>query len=172
MWLRWTYSCLGSIRRGGSACILRYGEQKRMLQGGTARTTNNRMEVTGSDRRTACADQACEVEVVADSGYLRRGMTEFPQRWRSNGWKAASGNPVLNQDLWWELAELAGYHRVTWIHAGGHSGHADQERRDAGVLGRRGKVDRIRRRSAEHGYRILIYRQRGLAIEWCRLNGS
>ena len=75
------YSCLGNLRRGGSACILRYGEQKRMLQGGTARTTNNRMEVTGSDRRTACTDQACEVEVVADSGYLRRGMTEFPQRW-------------------------------------------------------------------------------------------
>jgi hypothetical protein len=85
----------------------------------------------GSDRRTACADQACEVEVVADSGYLRRGMTEFPQRWRSSGWKAASGNPVLNQDLWWELAELAGYHRVTWIHVGGDSGHADQERCDA-----------------------------------------
>ena len=125
------YSCLGNLRRGGSACILRYGEQKRMLQGGTARTTNNRMEVTGSDRRTACADQACEVEAVADSGYLRRGVTEFPQRWRSNGWKAASGNPVLNQDLWWELAELAGYHRVTWIHVGGHSGHADQERCDA-----------------------------------------
>ena len=58
-------------------------------------------------------------------------MTEFPQRWRSNRWKAASGNPVLNQDLWWELAELAGYHRVTWIHVGGHSGHADQERCDA-----------------------------------------
>ena len=38
-------------------------------------------------------------------------------------------------------------------------------------LSRRGKVDRIRRRSAEHGYRILIYGQRGLAIEWCRLNG-
>ena len=85
----------------------------------------------GSDRRTACADQACEVEVVADSGYLRRGMTEFPQRWRSNGWKAASGNPVLNQDLWWELDELTGYHRVTWIHGGGHSGHGDQERGDA-----------------------------------------
>jgi ribonuclease HI len=71
------------------------------------------MEVTAANRRTAYAEQACEAEVVADLGYLRRGMTEFPQRWRSNGWKAASGKPVLNQDLWWELAELAGYHRVT-----------------------------------------------------------
>jgi hypothetical protein len=29
-----------------------------MLQGGIARTTNNRMEVTAANRRTACADQA------------------------------------------------------------------------------------------------------------------
>ena len=87
------------------------------------------MEVTAAIEGRA--NQACDVEVVADSGYLRRGMTEFPQRWRSNGWKAASGNPVLSQDLWWELGELAGYHRVVWIHVGGHSGHADQERRDA-----------------------------------------
>jgi ribonuclease HI len=74
---------------------------------------------------------SCEVEVVTDSDYLCRGMTEFLQHWRSNGWKAASGNPVLNQDLWWELAELPGYHRVTWIHVWGTQGHADQERRDA-----------------------------------------
>src|ERR1017187_3947609 len=42
------YSCLGNLRQGGSACILRCGEQERMLQGGTARTTNNRMEVTAA----------------------------------------------------------------------------------------------------------------------------
>jgi len=99
-------------------------------------------------------------------------MTEFPQRWRSNGWKAASGNPVLNQDLWWELAELAGYHRVTWIHVEATQGTLTRNAVTRWHLSRRGKVDRIRRRSAEHGYRILIYRQRGLAIEWCRLNGS
>jgi ribonuclease HI len=59
-------------------------------------------------------------------------MTEFLDRWRANGWKARSGNPVLN--LWRELDELASYHRVTWTHVGGHSGHADQERCDALAL--------------------------------------
>ena len=102
-----------------------------MLQGGSSRTTNNRMEMMTAIEGQFALTRACDVEVVTDSDYLRRGMTEFLQRWRSNGWKAASGNPVLNQDLWWELAELAGYLRVTWIHVGGHSGHADQERRDA-----------------------------------------
>ena len=38
---------------------------------------------------------------------------------------------VANQDLWEELDELSGYHRVARIHVRGHSGHVDQERCDA-----------------------------------------
>jgi ribonuclease HI len=71
-----------------------------MLQGGIARTTNNRMEVTAANRRLRAPTRLCEVVVVTDSDYLRCGMTEFLQRWRSNWWKASSGNPVLNQDRW------------------------------------------------------------------------
>ena len=128
-------SCLGNPGPGGWACILRFGEQERVLQGGVARTTNNRMEMTAAIEGLRALTRACDVEVATDSEYLRRGMTEFLERWRSNGWKAASGNPVVNQDLWQELDALAGHHRVTWIHVGGHSGHANQERCDAMALG-------------------------------------
>jgi ribonuclease HI len=127
-------SCLGNPGPGGWACILRFREQQRVLQGGVARTTNNRMEMTAAIEGLCALTRACDVEVVTDSEYLRRGMTEFLERWRSNGWKSASGNPVLNQDLWQQLDGLAGHHRVTWIHVGGHSGHADQERCDAMAL--------------------------------------
>lgn len=127
-------SCLGNPGPGGWACILRFGEQERVLQGGVARTTNNRMEMTAAIEGLRALTRACDVEVATDSEYLRRGMTEFLERWRSNGWKAASGNPVVNQDLWQELDALAGHHRVTWIHVGGHSGHANQERCDAMAL--------------------------------------
>jgi ribonuclease HI len=72
----------------------------------------------------------CQVRVFSDSEYLLRGMTQFLERWQSNGWQSASGNGIANQDLWEELAELADYHRVTWVHVGGHSGHRDQERCD------------------------------------------
>lgn len=127
-------SCLGNPGPGGWACILRFEEQERVLQGGVARTTNNRMEMTAAIEGLRALTRACDVEVVTDSEYLRRGMTEFLERWRSNRWKSTSGNPVLNQDLWRELDDLAGYHRVTWIHVGGHSGYADQERCDAIAL--------------------------------------
>src|ERR1035441_7932200 len=49
----------------------------------------------GRDRRTACADQACEVEVGADSGYIRRGDDGVPatlavQRVEGGVWKPGS----------------------------------------------------------------------------------
>ena len=127
-------SCLGNPGPGGWACILRYGEEERVLRGGVAQTTNNRMEMMAAIEGLRVLSRPCDVEVATDSDYLRRGMTEFLERWRSNGWQTASGSPVLNQDLWRELDDLAGYHRVTWIHVGGHAGHADQERCDALAL--------------------------------------
>jgi ribonuclease HI len=41
-------SCLGNPGPGGWACILRYGQHERVLQGGMAGTTNNRMELTAA----------------------------------------------------------------------------------------------------------------------------
>jgi ribonuclease HI len=123
-------SCLGNPGPGW-ACILRYGEHERVLQGGVTQTTNNRMEMTAAVEALRALSRPCDVKVVTDSEYLRRGMTEFLGRWRSNGWKAASGNTIANQDLWEELDELSGYHRVARIHVRGHSGHVDQERCDA-----------------------------------------
>jgi ribonuclease HI len=101
LWLRWTAPAWAISAGGGWACILRYGEQERMLQGAIARTTNNRMEMIAAIEGLRSLTRPCEVEGVADSDYRRGGMTEFLQRWRSNGCKAVSGNPVLNQDLWW-----------------------------------------------------------------------
>jgi ribonuclease HI len=130
------------------------------------------MEVMAAIEGLRAPSKPCEVEVVTYSDYLRRGMTEFLQRWRSNGRKAASGNPALNQDLWWELAELAGYHRVTWIRVGGLTqGTLTRNAVTLWRLSRRGKGDRIRRRGAEHGYRHPYILSARLAIESCRLNG-
>jgi ribonuclease HI len=123
-------SCLGNPGPGGWACVLRYRESERVLQGGVSQATNNRMEMLAAIEGLRALKRPCKVRVFTDSEYLLRGMTQFLERWRSNGWRSASGNGVANQDLWEQLAELANYHRVTWIHVGGHSGHADQERCD------------------------------------------
>ena len=123
-------SCLGNPGPGGWACILRFGGSERVLQGGVVQATNNRMEMTATIEGLRALKRPCAVRVFTDSEYLLRGMTEFLERWQANGWRCSSGNGVANQDLWEELAELASYHRVTWIHVGGHSGHSNQERCD------------------------------------------
>ena len=124
-------SCLGNPGPGGWACILRCGQHERVLQGGVADTTNNRMELIAAIEGLRALKRASQVTVLTDSEYVRRGITEFLPRWKANGWRASTGKPVVNRDLWEELEELAGYHEVTWIHVRGHSGQPNHERCDS-----------------------------------------
>ena len=124
-------SCLGNPGPGGWACILRCGEHERVLQGSTADTTNNRMELVAAIEGLRALKRACRVTVLTDSEYVRRGITEFLPRWKTNEWHSAAGKVIANRDLWEELDELARYHEVTWVHVRGHSGHRDHERCDA-----------------------------------------
>jgi ribonuclease HI len=124
-------SCLGNPGPGGWARILRCGQHERVLHGGVADTTNNRMELIAAIEGLRALKRASQVTVLTDSEYVRRGITEFLPRWKANGWRASTGKPVVNRDLWEELEELAGYHEVTWIHVRGHSGQPNHERCDS-----------------------------------------
>jgi ribonuclease HI len=124
-------SCIGNPGPGGWACILRCRDHERVLQGYAPDTTNNRMELVAAIEGLRALKRECQVTVLTDSEYVRRGITEFLPRWKTNGWQSASGKAIANRDLWEELDELAGYHRVAWVHVRGHSGHANHERCDA-----------------------------------------
>ena len=123
-------SCLGNPGPGGWACILRCGDDERVLQGGAADTTNNRMELTAAIEGLRALNRSCSVTVVTDSDYVRRGAAEYLARWKANGWTSSVGKPVANRDLWEELEELVLYHDVNWSHVRGHSGVSDQDRCD------------------------------------------
>ena len=124
-------SCLGNPGPGGWACILRCGKHERVLQGKVPNATNNRMELAAAIEGLRALKRACQVTVLTDSEYVSRGISEFLPRWKSNGWRNASGKVVVNHDLWEELEALVERHQVTWVHVGGHSGHPDHERCEA-----------------------------------------
>ncbi len=42
----------------------------------------------------------------------------------------SNGKPVLNQDLWDQLDQVAHKHDIEWEWTAGHSDHADQNRAD------------------------------------------
>ena len=74
----------------------------------------------GNDRRHVSVDTT----ELTDSEYLQRGMTQLVAKWEVNGWRASSGKPVLNRELWIELESAAAPQEVrrTWI-----PGHGPEE---------------------------------------------
>jgi ribonuclease HI len=123
-------ACLGNPGPGGWAAILRYKSRKQELFGSEPETTNNRMELTAAVRGLGALREACDVEVVTDSEYLKNGVTVWIHKWKRNGWKNAAKQPVKNQDLWQQLEEAAGRHQTRWVWTRGHSTHEDNNRAD------------------------------------------
>jgi ribonuclease HI len=116
---------------GAWAAILRSDSKEKELTGGEASTTNNRMELTAVTKALEELKCPCEVTVVTDSEYLANAFRQrWIEKWKRNGWKTSSKEPVKNKDLWTELDALVAKHKVTWEWCKGHSGHPENERCD------------------------------------------
>jgi ribonuclease HI len=123
-------ACIGNPGPGGWACILRYKGHTREFSGYEPSTTNNRMELRAAIEGFRALREPCEVEVVTDSEYVKNGITTWIHGWKRNGWKTASKKPVVNQDLWNELDQIASTHKVRWTWTKGHADHEDNNRCD------------------------------------------
>jgi ribonuclease HI len=126
----------------GAVMVHRASGKERELHGGEPHTTNNRMELTAAIRALETLKEPCEVLLVTDSQYLRRGVTEWLAGWRARGWRRRKGE-LKNVDLWRRLAELIEKHDIQWRWVKGHSGERHNERADA--LARRGAREQRRR---------------------------
>jgi ribonuclease HI len=123
-------ACIGNPGPGGWACILRYGDHKKEMYGSERQTTNNRMELTAAVKGLSALREACEVEIVTDSQYMKNGIQKWIANWKRNGWRTADKKPVLNQDLWEELDRQNARHKTVWSWTKGHASHADNNRCD------------------------------------------
>lgn len=123
-------ACLGNPGPGGWGVLLRHGEQERELSGAEAQTTNNRMELMAAIAGLEALKRPCEVTLVTDSQYVKRGVEEWMARWQANGWRTSDRQPVKNRDLWERLAAALARHRVRWQWVKGHAGHVENERAD------------------------------------------
>jgi ribonuclease HI len=110
--------------------VLRYGAHEKVLNGGEALTTNNRMELTAAIEALESLKRRCGVTLHTDSQYLRGGVTGWLDAWKRNGWRTADRKPVKNEDLWRRLDEAAGWHDVEWLWVKGHAGDEHNERAD------------------------------------------
>ena len=128
-------ACSGNPGPGGWAFILRHPASGKELErcGAEPDTTNNRMELLAVIRGLEALKRRTSVELVSDSEYVGKGLSEWMAKWKANGWRRRTRDgwaEVKNEDLWRQLDELLRRHQVRFSHVRGHSGHPENERCD------------------------------------------
>ncbi len=134
-------ACSGNPGPGGWGAILRYKGAEKELNGFSAHTTNNQMELTATIEALRALSRPCDVILTTDSQYVKDGITKWIFNWKKNNWRTAQKKPVKNQDLWMALDAEISKHNIEWAWVKGHAGHAENERADA--LARKAIEDNI-----------------------------
>ena len=114
---------------GGWAAILRSGAGEKIISGGERYSTNNRMELTAALQALRSLKSSSRVEVITDSKYLQRGITEWLPAWKERNWKR-KGGALANLDLWQALDAILPAHRVAWKWVKAHAGLLHNQRAD------------------------------------------
>lgn len=127
--------CSGNPGPGGWAFILRHPASGKELErsGGVEETTNNRMELQAVVEGLTALKHPSRVELMSDSVYVGKGLSEWMPKWKANGWRRGKGSdaqPVKNLELWQQLDRLVARHKLKFRHVAGHSGHPENERCD------------------------------------------
>ena len=119
---------------GWGALVIRPDGHVTELGGGSPRTTNNKMELTGAiNALTHIRDVAGPVAIYTDSTYVIQGIREWIHGWKRRGWKTATGADVMNRELWEALSALTtarGARGIAWNYVRGHVGTPGNERCD------------------------------------------
>lgn len=124
-------ACSGNPGAGGFGVVLRCGAFEKELSGGSADTTNNRMELSGVIAGLAALKEPCDVTLTTDSKYVVDSITKgWVYGWQKKGWIKSDKKPALNVDLWEQLLPLLARHHVTFVWVKGHAGHPENERCD------------------------------------------
>jgi ribonuclease HI len=125
-------ACSGNPGPGGWAFILQHpaSGKSRDASGAEPETTNNRMELMSVIEGLASLTRPCQVELVTDSQYVAKGISEWLPNWKQRGWQRKEKGqlkPVANVDLWQRIDSLLSVHKVRVTHVLGHRGHPENE---------------------------------------------
>jgi ribonuclease HI len=128
-------ACSGNPGPGGWAFILRHPDSGKQMErfGGEPQTTNNRMELLAVIEGLSALKKPSSVELLTDSVYVGKGLSEWMPKWKRNGWQRREKGkflPIKNEDLWRKLDELAARHQIRYTRVAGHSGHPENDRCD------------------------------------------
>ena len=92
--------------------------------------TNQIAELTAAIEGLSIVPAGAKVELVSDSQYVLKGLTEWRAGWERKGFKNSKGEIVANLALWKKLYAVADARRVTTRWVRGHNGDPYNERAD------------------------------------------
>jgi ribonuclease HI len=123
--------CIQNPGPGGYAAVLKFKGCRKEIAGGYRRTTNNRMELMACIEGLKALKKPCNVIIYSDSQYVVNSIEKkWVQKWRSNAWMRTKTESAENVDLWEQLLDLCGKHKVQFKWVRGHAGNTENERCD------------------------------------------
>lgn len=126
-------ACSGNPGPGGWAYILKHPASGTMreVSGGEAGTTNNRMELRAVIEGLQAIKRPSTVVIFADSKYVLKGLSEWMDMWKAQGWtRGKKRETVKNVELWKTLDKLRELHTLKFEWVRGHAGHQENEQCD------------------------------------------
>lgn len=93
--------------------------------------TNQIAELTAAIEGLTRVPAGALVELVSDSQYVLKGLSEWRAGWERKGYRNSKGEPVANLGLWKQLFALADARKVSTRWVRGHNGDPLNERADA-----------------------------------------
>jgi ribonuclease HI len=92
--------------------------------------TNQIAELTAAIEGLTVVPEGASVELVSDSQYVLKPLSEWRAGWERKGFRNSKGEPVANLALWKRLFALADARKVTTRWVRGHNGDVYNERAD------------------------------------------
>ena len=122
-------SCDPNPGPGGWAALVIMDGKEKMLYGSSAVSTNNRMELKAAIKALKSIEIKKPIILYTDSQYLKKGVMEWMENWKSRNWKRKGGK-LANVDLWKELSKETEKHNITWQWIKAHTGDKYNEQVD------------------------------------------
>lgn len=144
-------SCIGNPWPGGRGAVVIQNAEWKMqnwnvikLAGKSKDTTNNQMELQAvieglkwikkaekeKSNPLRIENSELSIEIVTDSNYVKSGIEEWIENWKTNGWKTYRKKPIKNKELRQELNSLVGLFDIKWSWVKGHAGNTYNEMAD------------------------------------------
>ncbi len=92
--------------------------------------TNQIAELSAAIEGLERVPVGASVELVSDSQYVLKGLSEWRAGWERKGYRNSKGEPVANLALWKRLFAIADARKVATRWVRGHNGDPYNERAD------------------------------------------